>query len=223
MAILLLISVFKASDAVLTLMANPFYIDVGFSKGQIAWVSKTFGLWMTLLGGLAGGALVFKAGMLRAMVVATIVMAASNLMFAVVATAGADALAITELGIAEGRDLTETEIASREAVGSAILPLFYLLIIIENFSGGLGTAVFVAYLSSLCNVHYSAVQYALLTSFMQMFAKFVVVPSSGFYAEAMGWNGFFITSTLFAVPALLLLWWLSRNGLAVEAEEPAPA
>ena len=105
--------------------------------------------------------------------------------------------------------------------GARILPLFTALIMIENMSGGLGTTVFVAYLSSLCNAHYSAVQYALLTSFMQMFAKFVVVPSSGFYAEAMGWVGFFVTSTFFALPSLLLLWWLSRQGVA--ARDPALA
>ncbi|MCB2053243.1 MAG: MFS transporter [Geminicoccaceae bacterium] len=220
-AILLLISVFKASDAVLTLMANPFYIDVGFSKGQIAIVSKTFGLWMTLLGGVIGGIVLYRLGMMRSMVIAVLVMAGSNLMFAVVAVAGSDGLALTQTALDAGRDLTAAETAARDAVGARILPLFTALIMIENMSGGLGTTVFVAYLSSLCNAHYSAVQYALLTSFMQMFAKFVVVPSSGFYAEAMGWVGFFVTSTFFALPSLLLLWWLSRQGVA--ARDPALA
>ena len=213
--ILLLISVFKSSDAVLTLMANPFYIDVGFSKGQIALVSKTFGLWMTLAGTAFAGILIYRIGLMRSMMVATIVMAASNLMFAVVATLGADAVAISVQAIAEGRDLTQAELAMRESVGSDLLPYFTLLIIIENMSGGLGTTVFVAFLSSLCNRHYSATQYAMLTSFMQMFAKFIVVPVSGFYADALGWNGFFITSTLFALPALLLLWLLHREGMKV--------
>lgn len=218
--ILGLISVFKASDAVLTLMANPFYIDVGFTKGQIAFVSKTFGLWMTLIGGLAGGIVVHRLGMARSMIIAVIVMAISNAMFALVATVGADALAITQTAIDQGRDLTETEIAARSDIGTAILPYFYLVIIIENVSGGLGTAVFVAFLSSLCNVHYSAVQYALLTSFMQMFAKFVIVPSSGFYADALGWQWFFMTSTLFAVPGLLFLWLLHRMAPDIESIEP---
>ncbi|MEZ5824891.1 MAG: hypothetical protein R3C97_09160 [Geminicoccaceae bacterium] len=219
--VLLLISVFKSSDAVLTLMANPFYIDVGFSKGQIAAISKTFGLWMTLAGTAFAGILIYKVGLMRSMVIATIVMAVSNLMFAVVATLGADAVAMSVQAIAEGRELTEAELVTRGEIGSGLLPLFTLLIIIENMSGGLGTTVFVAFLSSLCNVNYSATQYAMLTSFMQMFAKFIVVPASGFYADALGWNGFFITSTLFALPALFLLWLLHREGMRLDAKEPA--
>lgn len=223
-AILLLISVFKASDAVLTSMANPFYVDVGLTLTQIAWVSKTFGLWMTLIGGIVGGLVVHRFGMMRSMVLAVIVMALSNLMFALLAYFGADALTITDTAFAAGRELTETELISREQIGTSLLPLFYALIIIENISGGLGTAVFVAYLSSLCNRSFSAVQYAMLTSFMQMFAKFIVVPSSGFYAEGLGWFGFFVTSTLFAVPALLLLWYLARRlGEPKPVHSPVPA
>jgi len=184
--ILAFISVYKASDVLLTLMANPFYIDVGFTKGEIAWVSGTFGLWMTLLGGLIGGVLVYRLGIMRALVVAVILMATSNAFFALLAVIGPD------------------------------FRLFHLVIMVENVSGGLGTTVFVAYLSSLCNIHYTAVQYALLTSFMQLLGKFVIVPSSGFYADAVGWIWFFLTSVLFAVPALLLLWLLFRQGLAVD-------
>lgn len=203
--ILLLISVFKAPDAVLTSMANPFYIDVGFTKEQIAWVSKTFGLWMTLLGGVVGGVVVHRIGLMKSMALAVVVMAFSNLMFALLAHFGADALAITETAFQASRDLTEQEIAIRSLAGSENIYWFYALIIIENISGGLGTAVFVAYLSALCNRSYSAVQYAMLTSFMQMFAKFIVVPSSGFYADGFGWFWFFVTSTMFAIPALILL------------------
>lgn len=220
-AILALISVFKASDAVLTVMANPFYIDLGFSKAQIAWVSKTFGLWMTLIGGLVGGVTVHRVGMMRAMILAVIVMALSNLMFALLASLGSDGLAITAGALDAGRELTAVETQQRAEIGTSLLPLFYALIIIENISGGLGTAVFVAYLSSLCKKSYSAVQYAMLTSFMQMFAKFVVVPSSGFYQEALGWFGFFVTSTLFALPALLILWFLSFHVTPSAYDEPA--
>ncbi len=194
--ILALISVFKASDVILSLMANPFYIEMGFTKAQIAWVSKTFGLWMTLLGGLVGGAIVYRIGIMRSMAIAVLVMALSNLAFLLLAASG------------EGGGVSLSEWAR--------LALFHLVIIIENLSGGLGTAVFVAYLSSLCNLHYTAVQYALLTSFMQLFGKFVIVPSSGFFVEAVGWQMFFITSTLFAVPALLLLLLLHRMGFRIE-------
>ncbi len=206
--VLALISVFKASDVLLTLMANPFYIEMGFTKAQIAWVSKTFGLWMTLLGGLVGGAVVYRLGLIRSMALAVVVMAASNLAFLLLARAhalGAAALGLDEAGF-----------------GTLMLALFHLVILIENLSGGLGTAVFVAYLSSLCNVHYTAVQYALLTSFMQLFGKFVIVPSSGFFVDALGWEAFFAGSALAALPALALLYVLARLGLSVEPP-PAPA
>lgn len=185
--ILAFISVYKAADVVLTLMANPFYIDVGFDKAAIAWVSGTFGLWMTLIGGLLGGVLVFRLGLMLSLALSVALMAGSNLMFLLLSWVGPD------------------------------LTLFHAVILVENVTGGLGTTVFVAYLSSLCNLHYTAVQYALLTSFMQLLGKFVIVPSSGFFADAVGWSTFFLTSTLFALPALFLLWLLWRWGLAVES------
>lgn len=194
--ILALISLFKASDVVLTLMANPFYLETGFSLTDIAWVSKTFGLWMTLIGGLLGGAIVFRLGLMRSLIVAVVAMALSNLMFVLLALSGPS------------------------------IAVFIAVIVVENIAGGLGTAVFVAYLSSLCNVHYTAVQYALLTSFMQLFGKFVILPGSGFYAEAVGWVWFFASSALLSLPALLLLWLLWRRGLGVAvvaAEERQPA
>ena len=84
-AILAFISIYKACDVLLTLMANPFYIDIGFSKTEIAVVSGTFGLFMTLAGGLIGGVLVFRFGIMRALIVGAILQAASNLMFALLA------------------------------------------------------------------------------------------------------------------------------------------
>ncbi len=208
--VLALISVFKASDVLLTLMANPFYIEMGFTKAQIAWTSKTFGLWMTLLGGLVGGVVVYRSGLMRALALAAVLMALSNLAFLLLSSARS--LGPEALGLAEG------------GFETVMLALFHLVILIENLSGGLGTAVFVAYLSALCNIHYTAVQYALLTSFMQLFGKFVIVPSSGFFVDAVGWTWFFVASTLFALPALVLIWLLTRLGYAVEAPaRTAPA
>jgi PAT family beta-lactamase induction signal transducer AmpG len=188
--ILVLISVFKASDVLLTLLANPFYIDMGFTKAQIADVTKLFGVWMTVAGGLVGGVVVFRLGILKAMVLAAVLMAGSNLMFAVLTWSGPQ------------------------------LPVFIATIAIENLSSGIGTAVFVAFLSALCNIHYTAVQYALLTSFMQLFGKFVIVPSSGFYADAVGWMWFFVTSTVFALPAIALVLWLVRHGPEIKVARP---
>ncbi|MEO1019784.1 MAG: AmpG family muropeptide MFS transporter, partial [Pseudomonadota bacterium] len=190
-AILAFISFYKACDVLLTLMANPFYLDVGFTKTQIGVVSGTFGLFATIGGGLLGGILVYRIGLLPTLLVAGLLQAGSNLMFAALASIGPS------------------------------MSFFYLTIAIENVSGGLGTAAFVAYLSSLCNIHYTAVQYALLTSFMQMLGKYLIVPSSGFYADAVGWHWFFITSAFFALPGLALILWLQRQGLKASAT-PAP-
>ena len=121
---------------------------IGFSKTEIAGVTKVFGLAATLVGGLAGGIMVARIGILRSLVVAGILQAASNLMFAAQAMAGAD------------------------------LGLLAVTIGLENLTGGMGTAAFVAYLSSLCNVAYTATQYALLSSFMA-FGRTVLSSFSG--------------------------------------------
>jgi MFS transporter, PAT family, beta-lactamase induction signal transducer AmpG len=192
LAILAFISVFKASDVLLTLMANPFYLETGFSKGQIAWVSGTFGFLVTFVGAYAAGLLIYRVGIMRGLWIGAVLMMASNLMFALQAWAGAD------------------------------YALFHLTILIENVSGGMGTTAFIAYLASLCNVRYTAVQYALLTSFMQMLGKFVVVPSSGFLVEGLGWIPFFVLSSAAGLPALALLWWLGRR-TAAPAPDHAPA
>ena len=181
LVILAFISLFKASDVIVTLMANPFYLDVGFTKTEIAQVSGTFGLFVGLFGGVLGGILSYRLGLLRALLVAGVLQGLSNLAFAALAVTGPS------------------------------LPTFFATILVENLSGGIGTAVFVAYLSSLCTVHFTATQYALLTSFMQLFGKFVLVPSSGYLAEATGWLGFFLLSALFALPGLALVLWLRRH------------
>ena len=192
LVILAFISLFKASDVLLTLMANPFYLDVGFSKSQIAWVSGTFGFLVTFLGAYVAGAMIYRIGIMPGLWISGVLMMASNLMFALQAYAGAH------------------------------YGLFHLTILIENLSGGMGTTAFVAYLASLCNRQYTAVQYALLTSFMQMLGKFVIVPSSGFLVEDLGWINFFILSTAAGIPALMLLWWLGRR-VDIASPEPAPA
>ena len=188
--ILAFISLFKASDVLLTLMANPFYLELGFTKSQIAWVSGTFGFIVTFIGSYVAGTLIYRVGILPGLWIGGVLMMASNLMFALQAYVGAS------------------------------YPLFHAVILIENVSGGMGTTAFVAYLASLCNRRYTAVQYALLTSFMQMFGKFVVVPGSGFLVAALGWMNFFVLSTLAGLPALALLWWLGRH---VHAAVPAAA
>jgi PAT family beta-lactamase induction signal transducer AmpG len=190
MVILAFISLFKASDVLLARMANPFYLEVGFTKSEIAWVSGTFGFFVTFVGSYVAGTMIYRIGILRCLWISGILMMSSNLMFAFQAMLGAN------------------------------YPFFHLTILVENLSGGMGTTAFVAYLASLCNLRYTAVQFALLTSFMQLLGKFVIVPSSGFLVDGVGWINFFLISCLAGLPALILLWWLSRR---LGSVDPAPA
>jgi MFS transporter, PAT family, beta-lactamase induction signal transducer AmpG len=154
---------------------------MGFTKVEIASVSKVFGLAATLAGVFIGGAVVARIGVLRALLWCGILQMLSNLMFAVQAKAGHD------------------------------IVVLFATIGLENFSGGMGSAAFVAYLSVLCNVAYTATQYALLSSFMAL-GRTVLSSTSGWVAVHLhDWALFFVTSTVLAVPGLLLLLWMMRR------------
>jgi PAT family beta-lactamase induction signal transducer AmpG len=180
LVILLFILLYKFGDAIAGVMSNPFYVELGFTKIQIANVSKAFGLAATIVGGIIGGVIVDRVGILKSLLLCGILQMLSNLMFAV--------LAMT------GKDLT----------------MLTVTIAVENLSGGMGTAAFVAYLSSLCNVAYTATQYALLTSFMA-FGRTLLSSSGGWLADQMDWVSFFVLTTLAALPGLLLILWLKRG------------
>jgi PAT family beta-lactamase induction signal transducer AmpG len=189
--ILLFIMFYKLGEALLGVMANPFYVEVGFSATEVASVVKTFGLVATLAGGLLGGMLINARGILPALWVCGILQMLSNLMF-----------------------------AAQAQVGHSV-PFLFLTIGLENLSGGMATAAFVAFLSSLCNVRYTATQYALLTSFMAQ-TRTLLASGAGVLAESMDWVSFFVVTTIAAAPALALLWWLMRRNavstpVAIEA------
>ena len=177
--ILAFVLLYKYGDAVAGAMANPFYVDLGFSGVEIASVTNVFGVVMTMLGVFVGGVIVARIGILPALAVGGVAQAVTNLTFAWVATQGHD---LTALTIAVGTDM---------------------------FAGGLGSAAFVAYLSALCNLAFTATQYALLTSLMA-FGRTALAATSGFMAEWLGWPGFFVATTLLAIPALVLLWYLAK-------------
>lgn len=186
--ILLFVMFYKFGDSLAGVMSTPFFKDLGFTKIDIANVSKIYGTVATF-GGLAlGGWLMAATGLFRTLWICGILQLLSNLMFAVQAVAGND---LTVLAFTVG---------------------------FENLAGGMGTAAFVAYLSSLCNISYTATQYALLSSFMA-FARTLFSTPSGYLAENMGWISFFLLTTLAAVPGLLLLWWLTRSGTNTRPEE----
>ena len=190
LAILGFILLYKFGDAFAGVMANPFYVEMGFTKVEIASVSKAFGLLATLGGVFVGGAVVARIGILRALLWCGILQMLSNLMFAAQALAGHDILVL------------------------------FATIGLENFSGGMGSAAFVAYLSVLCNLAYTATQYALLSSFMA-FGRTALSSSSGWLASHVGWVLFFVISTGLALPGLLLLIWMMRRYPVPRATAPA--
>lgn len=179
MVILLFILLYKFGDALAGVMTMPFYVELGFTKAEVASISKIFGMAAIIIGAVIGGVIVDRLGILKSLFVCGVLQMLSNLMFAVLATAGHDLRVLT------------------------------LAIAVENLSGGMGTAAFVAYLSSLCNVAYTATQYALLTSFMA-FGRTVLTSSGGWLADHMDWISFFVLTTVAALPGLLLLVGLMR-------------
>jgi PAT family beta-lactamase induction signal transducer AmpG len=191
--LLALISTYRISDIVMGVMANPFYRDMGFTKIEVAWVSKIFGVIMTLVGAAIGGVLTLRLGVGRVLFLGAFLSAATNLLFAWVATRGHD---IGALMIAVSAD---------------------------NLSGGMAGAAFVAYLSGLTNVAYSATQYALFSSVMVLLPRFL----AGFSGKAVdymgqnfgltvGYEAFFTATALLGVPVLLLVW-LARRATATAA------
>jgi PAT family beta-lactamase induction signal transducer AmpG len=189
--ILLFIMLYKLGDALLGAMTNPFYVELGFTKPEVAAIVKGYGLVATLLGGLLGGLVVNRRGVIQGLWVCGLVQMASNLVFVLQAWVG--------------RDLT----------------VLALTISAENLAGGMGTAAFVAYLSSLCNLSYTATQYALLSSFMAQ-ARTSLAAGAGFLADSTSWIGFFLITTAAALPGLLMLLWLQRR-LAGAERAVAPA
>ena len=178
--ILLFVAVYKYGDALLGAMANPFYADMGFSGTEIAVITKGWGLAMSLTGAILGGVLVARQGLLKALFVTGVGQLTGNLAFAWLATAGKSLSALT------------------------------FAIAVENLTGAMATAAFVAYLSSLCSVQFTATQYALVTSLTAQ-ARTVFAAGGGWLADHLGWALFFLTTIVVAVPGLVLLVWLMRR------------
>lgn len=165
--ILLLIACYRISDITMGVMANPFYLDMGYSKTDIANITKVFGFIMTILGAGLGGILVARFGIYRPLLLGAILVAATNLLFAWLSVSGPDQISLA------------------------------LVISADNLSGGLAGSAFIAYLSSMVNKTYTATQYALFSSLMTLPGKVIggfsglVVDSSGYvtffiYAAGLG-------------------------------------
>lgn len=172
--ILSLIATYRISDVVMGIMANPFYVDMGYSKDEVAAVTKIFGIVMTLLGALLGGALTLRFGVLKMLFVGAMLSATSNLLFAWLAT--------------QGHDLTG----------------LIIVISADNLSSGVASAAFIAYLSSLTNIKYSATQYALFSSMMLLAPKWLA-GFSGVFVDTYGYQNFFVSTAVLGIPVLALV------------------
>lgn len=172
--ILLFILLYKLGDTMAGEMTANFYRDIGFSKTEIGSVVKLFGFWATVVGGLAGGVLILKLGLFNSLVSFGVLQAVSTLGFVWLAHVGHD------------------------------LVILGGVVAFENFTSGMGTAAYIAFMASLTNKRFTATQYALLSSLMGV-PRTVLSAPTGYIAAALGWSWFFLLCALIAIPGLLLL------------------
>ena len=181
-AALAFVVLFKLTDAFSGTMTAPFVIDVGFTRNDYAAIVKGVGLAATLIGGFAGGFVARRYSLAASLWIGAVLQALSNLAFAWLALVGVNQWALA------------------------------LAITVENFTGAIGTVIFVAYLSALCkNPLHTATQYALLTALAAV-GRTYLSAGAGYVAQATGWPLFFVISMLVALPSLVLLLWLQRRG-----------
>ena len=178
-ALLVLIGLYRVSDIVLGVVSNVFYQDLGFDKVTIANVVKSFGLVMTIVGGFVGGILSIRFGVIRVLFAGALLSAATNLLFVILAKAGQD------------------------------LSLLCLVIAADNLCAGLASAAFVAFLSSLTNVSFTAMQYAIFSSLMTLLPK-LLGGYSGSIVDSLGYENFFFLTALMGLPVLIIILWVNR-------------
>ncbi|MFN7752797.1 MAG: AmpG family muropeptide MFS transporter [Pseudomonadota bacterium] len=190
--VLALIAVYRVSDVVMGVMANPFYRDLGYTKDEVAAVSKVYGLVMTLVGVGLGGILSMRLGVMRVLFLGALLSALTNLLFSWLAGHGHD-------------------------VGALIL-----VVAADNLSAGIASSAFIAYLSGLTHVSYSATQYALFTSVMLLLPKFLA-GFSGWVVDQVGYGWFFAGTALLGLPVLALVWLAGRvRPVGGSTTRPAP-
>jgi PAT family beta-lactamase induction signal transducer AmpG len=190
--VLLFVVLYKFCDAFAGALTAAFVINIGFDKSTYAAVVKGVGLAAALIGGFAGGSIVRALPLSTSLWIGGFLQMASNLTFSWLAVVGVSVPALTAT------------------------------IIVENFTGAIGTVVFVAYLSALCRDRaHTATQYALLTALAAV-GRTTLASGGGFIAEYSGWVTFFAITAVSAIPSLLLLWWLQAHGHFVQLSAKPP-
>ncbi len=177
--VLIFIVTYRLCDAFIASMLNPFFLDVGFSLSEVALVSKTFGFIATTIGSIVGGAIAYRYGVMRSLLIAGLAQMLSNSMFILQAKIGYN------------------------------ITFLYLSVAAESIGGGMATTVFITYLSSLCmHSKHTATQYALLTSLVSIDEIFSSV-IAGWVTDTFGWVSLFTTSVVLGIPPLIILHYLN--------------
>jgi PAT family beta-lactamase induction signal transducer AmpG len=181
--VLLFILVHKIGDTLANLTFRLLFDDLGFSNDEIAIYDVGVGFWAYLIGIFIGGVAYARLGLKKSVLIALVLMCISNLSFAGLAAAGH-----SNLGMAA-------------AIG------------FENAASGYGGVVVVAYFSALCDLRFTAAQYALISAGASVIGRFVTGTTAGGLIEGIGYVQFYVLTTVLAVPGIVLFWWMSRTGL----------
>ena len=182
--VLVFVLIHKIGDTLTNLTVRLLFQDLGFTNNEIAFYDVGIGFIAFLVGVLVGGILYARLGMKRSVLISLVLMAVSNFGFAAVAAAG------------------HTNIGMAAAMG------------FENFASGIGGVTVVAYLSALCNLRFTATQYALLSAIASIAGRFLTGTTAGSLIEAVGYVNFYLLTTLVAMPGVILFWYMIRSGLA---------
>jgi len=182
--VLLFVLIHKIGDTLANLTLRLLFADLGFTNDEIAFYDVGVGFVALLVGIFIGGIAYARLGMKRSVLISLVLMAVSNFSFAALAAAGH-----TNLGMAA-------------AIG------------FENFASGMGGVTVVAYLSALCNLRFTATQYALLSALASIAGRFLTGTTVGALIDAIGYVNFYVLTTLIALPGVVLFWYMIRSGLA---------
>lgn len=185
--VMLFVLIHKIGDTLANLTLRLLFEDLGFSNDEVAFYDVGIGFFTLLAGVFAGGIMYARMGMKKSVLISLVLMAVSNFSFAALAAAGA-----SNYGMAA-------------AVG------------FENFASGIGGVTVVAYLSALCNLRFTATQYALLSALASIAGRFITGTTAGSLIESMGYTNFYLLTTALAFPGVILFWYMIRSGLADES------
>jgi PAT family beta-lactamase induction signal transducer AmpG len=184
LVVLIFVLIHKIGDTLANMTLRLLFQDLGFTNDEIAFYDVGVGFVALLVGVFVGGILYAKLGMKRSVLISLVLMAISNFGFAALAAAG------------------HTNIGMAAVIG------------FENFASGIGGVTVVAYLSALCNLRFTATQYALLSALASIAGRFLTGTTAGALIEDVGYVNFYLLTTFIAMPGVMLFWYMMRSGLA---------